>query len=366
MKCSAEDKRSPYLTCDRLLSDRTLVIMMWLIGLNALGGNIFVLVWKKKNTKKYSVQDILLSNLAMSDSLMGFYMMIIACADIYFGENFPMRSETWRSGITCRISGALSITSSQGSVFFVTLLSIDRFINIKFPYSTRKLDPKLAVIISLLLWIVSLVLGIVPSILSGINFKFYDNSHVCIGLPLALTKTYEQSSKSIYIFGLRFFEIIDTFTTRFSGLDVGLYYSTALFLGLNSVCYLVILSCYIAIFRAVSQSSKQSGRTQDMEEQIRLTIKISAIVATDFICWAPVIGLGILVQTRVVTLPPSVYAWCVTFVLPINSAINPYLYTISDVVSNYRKKRAEKYKQNTNATKLSSVQQSQGGVATNM
>ena len=47
--------------------------MMWIIGINALGGNIFVLVWRKKTTNIYKVQDILLSNLALSDSRMGLY-----------------------------------------------------------------------------------------------------------------------------------------------------------------------------------------------------------------------------------------------------------------------------------------------------
>ena len=343
VNCSAADDRSPYLTCYRLLSDRALVIVMWLIGINALIGNIFVLVWRKKNVQKNKVQDILLSNLAMSDSLMGLYMLIVACADIYYGEYFPMQSETWRSGITCRIAGALSITSSEGSVFFVTLISIDRFICIKFPYSVRKFGKTSTIATATLIWFCSLVLGILPSVVAGRNFKFYDNSHVCIGLPLSLTKTYslDKYSTTILVENTALNYQKDTFTTQFTGLDTGLYFSTALFLGVNCICYLVILGCYIEIVRSVIQSSKQSGRTREMKEQIALTTKVLAIVATDFMCWFPIIVLGILVQTRVVTLPPSVYAWSVTFVLPLNSAINPYLYTIAEIVSNFRKGRSE-------------------------
>ena len=116
--CSASDPRSPYLTCNRLLADRALVAMMWLIGLNAIGGNIFVLVWKQKHGQKNKVQDLLLSNLALSDLVMGIYMLIIACADVYFGIEFPMYSESWRSGITCRIAGGLSILSSKAFCLF--------------------------------------------------------------------------------------------------------------------------------------------------------------------------------------------------------------------------------------------------------
>ena len=337
--CSAADNRSPYLTCDRLLSDRALLVVMWLIGLGALCGNLFVLIWRKKETDIHVVNSILLQNLAASDLLMGVYMLIIASADIYFGDNFPMQSESWRSGITCKIAGAMSIISSEASVFFVTLISIDRFIAIRFPISIWRLRKHSVRVISVLTWTISFVLGTVPSVLSGVSFKFYDNSHVCIGLPLALTKLYgiKQSTFRIFLHSgqIRFYFLKDT--TQYQGLVNGLFFSTTVFLGLNCVCYLIILGCYIEIMRAVKKSSKRSGRSQEMKKQIRLTTKVTAIVATDFFCWFPIIILGILVQTRVIELPPSVYAWCVTFVLPINSAINPYLYTIVDVVSKCRK-----------------------------
>ena len=345
VNCSAADNRSPYLTCDRLLSDRALVIVMWLIGLGAISGNLFVLVWRRKEAHRSKVNSILLRNLAASDLLMGIYMLIIASADIYFGNNFPMQSESWRSGITCRIVGAFSIISSEASVLFVTLISIDRFIAIKFPYSTRKLGKHSVKIVGTVIWTTSIVLGIVPSVLSSVSFKFYDNSHVCIGLPLSLTKIYV-TEKTTYKRQHYFEEATlgssdDIFTTQYKGLSNGLFYSTALFLGLNCVCYFIIVGCYFQIVRAVRESSKQSGRSQEMKEQIRLTTKVTTIVATDFCCWFPIILLGILVQARVIELPPSVYAWCVTFVLPINSAINPYLYTITEVASKYRKKESK-------------------------
>ena len=56
----------------------------------------------------------------------------------------------------------------------------------------------------------------------------------------------------------------------------------------------------------------------------------------------PIITIGILVQAGVFTLPADVFAWCVTFVLPINSAINPYLYTIASVISERRKQTPDK------------------------
>ena len=55
---------------------------------------------------------------------------------------------------------------------------------------------------------------------------------------------------------------------------------------------------------------------------------MTIIVLTDFLCWFPICVMGVasLGGARV---PPQVYAWVAVFVLPLNSAVNPILYTIS-------------------------------------
>ena len=338
--CSAVNIRSPYLTCDRLLSDRALVVIMWLIGLNALCGNMFVLMWRRKTKDTNRVQTFLLSNLAMSDFLMGIYMLLIGSADIYFGERFPMQAERWRKGTTCRVAGTISIVSSEASVFFITLISIDRFINIRFPFSRRKLSRKSTAIIMTMLWLTAMMLGLIPSILAGANHKFYDNSHVSIGLPLAKLHLHSNtvSKELVYIDELNIWYLRPRVQSVSVGEVDGMFFSSALFLGLNCICYLIILLCYVEIIQTVMKSSKRVGLSPEVKEQVKMTAKVAAIVLTDFLCWSPVILLGVLVQAGVLTLPPSVFAWCVTVVLPINSAINPYLYTISHIIGNYREK----------------------------
>ena len=353
--CTATDDRSPFLTCDRLLSDRVLMVLMWLIGLNALCGNVFVLSQKKKSTDKNKVQNFLLRNLAMSDLLMGFYMLLIASTDIYFGEHFPLLAETWRSGITCRIAGTISIVSSEASVFFVTLISIDRFVSIKYHNSSRKLRKKSSAVVAIVLWTIALVLGVVPSSLAGKNDKFYDNSHVCIGLPLSKLQVYKTNESKTWIEICPGDDICywkQPIQSKYVGEVTGMVFASVIFLGLNFICYLVIFACYVEIIQTVFKSSKRAGLNPEMKEQIRLTAKVAAIVLTDFACWFPIIIIGILVQAGVLTLPPDVFAWCVTFVLPINSAINPYLYTIAAII-NSRLKRAriapvENQQENTN------------------
>ena len=337
--CIPEEDRSPFLTCDRLLSDKVLVVMMWLIGLNAIAGNIFVLCQRNSKSEENKVQNFLLSNLAVSDLFMGVYMLLIASADIYFGRYFPMQAEAWRSGITCRIAGTISIVSSEASVFFVTLISIDRFVNIKYLNSRCKLRQKSSAIVAIVIWIIALVLGIVPSSLAGTNYVFYDNSHVCIGLPLSKLRVYntEELEEQLVCVNNDICYPKQLVQTRPVGEVNGMIFASVMFLGINFLCYIAILASYLEIIRTVFKSSKRTGRNPKMKEQIRLTSRVTAIVLTDFACWFPIIIIGILVQARVLTLPPDVFAWCVTFVLPINSAINPYLYTIASFISKRRK-----------------------------
>ena len=357
ISCNALDDISPYLTCSRLLSDRILVVIMWLIGLNALCGNIFVLSYRKVKRDKGQIQTFLLSNLAMSDLLMGIYMLLIASADIYFGESFPMQAEHWRSGITCKIAGTISIVSSEASVFFLTLISIDRFINMKYPYSDRKLRKKSSVVLASILWFTSVALGIVPSSLGGNSdyMAFYDNSHVCIGLPLALIKTHSVIIHKQLTFSGRFWYEKQLVESEYLGDISGMYFASAMFLGINCICFLIILLCYVEIVRAVFKSSKRVGINKDIKEEIRMTVNVSVVILTDFVCWFPIIIMGILVQAKILTLPPSVFAWCVTFILPVNSAINPYLYTIAHVISNYRK-QVQKQKSQRKSPRESSTQ----------
>ena len=354
--------RSPFMTCDRLLSDRVLLVMMWLIRINAIVGNIFVLTQRKPKLDKTKVQTFLLSNLAMSDLLTGIYMLLIACADIYFGEYFPMQAEEWRSGITCKTAGMIAIMSSEASVFFVTLISIDRFISIRYHYSRLKFRKKASFVVVAILWITSFTLGVIPSSLSGMNDKIYDNSHVCIGLPLSRLNEFRnvkvefrsRDCQNLTQNELCF--IKDFYESHFLGEVNGMYFAVVLFLGLNFICCLIILVCYADIVKTALKSSQRQGRNPQIKEQIRLAAKVAAIVLTDFACWFLIIILGISVQAGILTLPPSVFAWCVTFILPINSAINPYLYTIAAVISKRRNRRGEMFQsQHTQGTEMGVV-----------
>ena len=353
-RCDYSKPLSQYFTCDQLLSENAGVIVMFILGFGGIFGNSCVLIKKLMERGENKVQSLLIGNLAMSDLLMGIYMIIVASADVYYGQYFPINSETWRKSNLCRSAGAIAVISSEASVIFITLISIDRFICIRYPYTLHKLRVKSTCLTALVTWIFTLIIGVIASTLAGVNADFYDNSHVCIGLPFVQIVDYQykerniSSSRPFERLGNDFAAVDTVRSTIAENQSPGLYFSVALFLGFNLVCVLTIIFCYAVLLKTVSESSQKVGRRQDMKEQIELTTKVTAIVMTDVCCWLPVILMGIVVQSGAVELEPQVYAWTVMFVLPFNSTINPFLYTYRTVIYERWKKWRNKRKERAN------------------
>ena len=74
--------------------------------------------------------------------------------------------------------------------------------------------------------------------------------------------------------------------------------------------------------------------------QIKLAIRMALIVGTDFICWMPIIIMGLLSATGAAKIPADMYAWTAVFILPLNSSLNPYLYTFSVAWQKAKAKRS--------------------------
>ena len=348
--CSFEEPSTPFLTCNRLLPYNVLRVFRWLIALGALIGNFSVLFSRMKpDRERHKVQNILIANLSISDFLMGIYLFIVLSADLYYTDFFPSHSKWWRYSPLCRLAGTLSLLSSEASVFLITLISVDRFMGIKWPFSKRRLRTKRARMVLALLWVVALILSITPSMIAGVNEDFYDVSEVCIGLPISRYATFDNRTVSQTFETEKY---VDTDAWQFvngtevsinqptkSGSRVGMYFSIAMFVGLNFVSFLIVAVCYIGMFITRIQSNKDLERTLIGKDEIALAKKSAIILLTDFFCWMPIVVLSIVVQSGAVTVSPVVYAWIVTFVLPINSSINPFLYTLATIMYNRYEKR---------------------------
>lgn len=288
-------------SCSDLMQRKILRGLLWLLGLSALLGNGFVIVWRmvKRENSRSQVHPFLITNLGLSDLLMSIYLLIIAGVDMYYRGSYIENSHIWKNSALCKICGVLSTISSQVSVFILTTITLDRFFCIVYPFSGIRLKRKSAKIVVGIEWILSLLIGIIPLIPNDyFQEKFYSRSSVC--LPLFLT----------------------------SDKEYGWEYSFSIFVFLNGTSFLVIAIAYIIMFTMIIKTRRAAGKTSS---EVTVARKMLFIVVSDLLCWMPVAFMGILAMWGGVEIPGELYAWTAVCILPINSAINPILYTISNI-----------------------------------
>ena len=69
--------------------------------------------------------------------------------------------------------------------------------------------------------------------------------------------------------------------------------------------------------------------------------RLTLIAVTDFVCWFPVGTLGILTFSGI-EIPLEWNVAITIFVLPLNAAFNPFLYTLNVIMEKHRKAQEAK------------------------
>ena len=287
------------------MKNKTLQTCIWILGILAFFGNLLVILWRIVDTEENRVHSFLLKNLALADMFMGVYLLAIAIMDARWQGEYFKHDHEWRSGWGCRIIGVLSMLSSEVSVLILTIITMDRFICIVFPFKFRRLTYKSAVFTCTGVWVFGIVISVIP--ITGLNyfydksgdFGFYSRSAVC--LPLQLSE----------------------------GTPAGWEYSTSFFIGMNFISFTFILVAYLSMFLTVKRVT-HAVRSTNLNRESAMAKRLVFIVMTDFCCWMPIIIISILSLTGNFNDPDKIaYVWIAVFVLPLNSSLNPILYTFS-------------------------------------
>ena len=371
-KCVSLEPQSEYLTCNRMWQNVFLRMSVWILGLSSFMCNVIAYFVRSRKKQENKVQTLFISHLALSDLLMGVNMLLLAIGDVYYGEYFPSYSHSWRHGFACKFAGFLSILSSEGSVFFITLISIDRLLGTKYPFGDHNLTTKIARFCVLLAWLVAFLIAVIPIGLATKREDVFSISEVCIGIPIVRRnfRTFENNSviinasrvsnylvyetkeltygeysfvQDVNIERQQFIQSIPYTVAQNAGSQIASIYSIVVFICVNLVCFFTVAFSYIYIFITATETS-ETTRPQDQKDEIRMAKKIFAIVVTDFCCWVPLSFLCILAQCGVLAISPEMYAWTVGFILPINSSINPFLYVLYENISNHLEKKKKERK----------------------
>uniref|UniRef100_A0A8D8WWW8 G-protein coupled receptor GRL101 n=2 Tax=Cacopsylla melanoneura TaxID=428564 RepID=A0A8D8WWW8_9HEMI len=305
-----------FSSCEDLMSNIVLRVCIWILGGVAIVGNISVIAWRSRYRRCNQVHSFLITNLALGDLLMGCYLLVIALVDIHYRGVYFIYDSDWRSSQLCSIAGFISTFSSELSVITLTVITLDRFLAIIFPFRVRRLEMTRTKTLMAGGWTLAGIISALPLLRIDYFRNFYGRSGVC--LALHITPDYPN----------------------------GWEYSVFVFLVLNLVSFTTIACGYLWMFYVArttqnAVSLKKERKTSESAMAWRMTL----LVATDAACWVPIITLGLL-SVAGLSIPPQVFAWIAVFVLPLNAAVNPVLYTLS--TTSFLKSSTPTFRRNQN------------------
>ena len=299
-------------SCEQLIDNSILRYLLWIMGIFALLGNIIVIVYRcvlDKTTFK-TTYGIFIFNLSVSDLVMGIYLMAVAVIGELFQGDYYKHHQEWRQGAFCKTIGLLSTLSSEISAFFILFITFDRFLAVKFPFRQIKVTKCMSVCMCGGAWIVGVAISLTPLLMP--EWEIYSVSSICVGLPLT-TDDYEGKIFSVFIFII-----------------------------LNFVIFILIALGQYSIFKAKADINEKSRNLSGAvaqrryENDLAIARQLSLVVITDFLCWFPIGVMGLMALSGK-EVSKDAYVLAAIFIVPINSAINPLLYTVPTL----RKKWAE-------------------------
>ncbi|XP_028855398.1 probable G-protein coupled receptor 25 [Denticeps clupeoides] len=155
---------------DEIPTNRTLSILYFIIFFTGFSGNIFViLVMCNRRKKSARLVDTFVVNLAVADLV---FVLTLPLWAVSTGNN-----HRWDFGdALCRISSYIISVNRFSNIFFLTCMSMDRYLAIVRLLDSQFLRTSRCVQITcLLVWLVSLVLG-VPALI----FRSVDGDSMCV------------------------------------------------------------------------------------------------------------------------------------------------------------------------------------------
>ncbi|OQV21313.1 Relaxin receptor 1 [Hypsibius exemplaris] len=295
-------------TAENLLDSVYLKIFGWIIGLLAVIVNSFVLgarcyLWRGSSHIS-KLHSLCISTLAVSDLMMGIYMITISITDSVYKDRYYTVSHHWIHSPVCRFSGFISVVSAEVSTLLLVFMAIERYNRLIWTPISRSNRADLRITCGWLgvCWLAGVSTAGIPLVAQldtdGVQV-FYGQNGVC--LPLFIHDPY-----------LKGWEI-----------------SALIFIGTPITAMVIITFCYISIFLHVQQSREASDRNKDRSPKADKSHlrKVLAITLSNNVSWITIIITKILALSMV-PIPETAYAWMAVFALPVNCCLNPIIYTV--------------------------------------
>ena len=299
-------------SCVDLLRSDLYRMALALSSVLTTGGNCVCFIFRAVSSKGKSSQafGVFVIHLCVSDFLMGVYLALIGITDWRHRGKYVWEDTAWRNSAGCRLAGLLALLSCEVSAFLICLITVDRFLAVRFPLSFVHFSGFHAQLASCVSWATGLALAMVPLLPPVAHWHFYCQTGICVPLPVT--------------------------QTQFAGHR----YSFAVVIVLNFVLFLVVVAGQAAIYMSIRANTLMGSRSGQHSQGMDIARRLFTVAVTDFICWFPIGCLGLL-ASRGVPIADELNVALAILVMPMNSAINPFLYTLNVFLEKRRKRKEE-------------------------
>ena len=90
------------------------------------------------------------------------------------------------------------------------------------------------------------------------------------------------------------------------------------------------------------QSNDSAG---EFKKHHALARRLITVAVTIFLCWFPIGLMGLMMASSGLPIAGEVNVVMAIFLLPLNSAINPFLYTLNMLLQRFRRRKEERFEQ---------------------
>ncbi|MGH0136440.1 UNVERIFIED_CONTAM: hypothetical protein FKN15_049909 [Acipenser sinensis] len=208
----------PFQPCDHLFGSWLIRTGVWIIVVLSLVCNGLVAVTVFVSPTYISPAKHLIGLLAVVNSLMGFSSGVLAVVDTLTFGSFAKYGAWWESGIGCRITGFMSVFSSETCIFLLTTAALERGLSIKCAKRLESKSTKSNVkIISAFCFILALAITVLPLLHVG----EYGISSLCLPLPFGEPSSLGFMVALVLLNSLCYFVMTVTYTRLYCNLEKG-------------------------------------------------------------------------------------------------------------------------------------------------
>ena len=306
-----------FASCTNILALRGLQHCVWFIALLSILENVSALVTfqfaKIDHSKKKMIHNLNQKHLALSDIIMGFYFLIVAIFNELYEGQFLQVAHFWKDSLQCKVLSLLSLVSFEMTLYMVFIMSLGRFIALCMPMKALFTKMKLARLIVITGWIISIAIAAFPVGTLYVNQRGLNNA-------LCVMMLSSEHLNSWYVL------IVLIINTAISPCEIILY-----------------LSIIHLLRRRQQRLTKMTSHQQSKRGDLVITVRIICVVLTNSTCWMVMVIVGALLKSGLI-IDPKIFSMCTVTVLPISALLNPILnvFTTSDFIAGFKKIKCKK------------------------